>query len=174
MIATKDVIKIGYLKKSHDIKGEITLVFEKSAYADADTDFYFLEIDGIFVPFFIEEITFNTDISARVKFEDIDDETRASQFANLSVYAHRESIGHESEDESLDDWTFFIGYTIIDQHNNQLGEITAVDDSTLNVLFLVKSDETERMIPATEDFITSIQPEEHILYMELPDGIFGV
>lgn len=171
MIAAKDVFKIGKLQKSHGIKGEIVLLFDKDVYADIDVDFYFLEIDGIFVPFCIEEMTFKTDVSARVKFEDIDDESKASQFANLSVYVHRDTIQHDSENEPADDWHFFVGYNIVDQHDTLLGEITAVDDATLNVLFLVKNKGIERMIPATEDFITAILPEQRILHMQLPDGL---
>ncbi len=173
MIKAEEVLKIGRLQKSHGIKGEITLIFDKPAYADIDTDFYFLEIDGIFVPFFLEEITFMTDTSARAKFEDVDDESRASSYANLHVFLFRDQISEKNKDETFD-WDFFIGYTVSDQNDRTLGVIENVDSSTLNVLFLLKDGEKEHLIPATEDFITEIEENEKRIHMHLPEGLIEI
>lgn len=170
MITKDEVIKIGKLQKSHGIKGEISLVFDKPAYADIDTEFYFLDIDGIFVPFLIEEITFITDTGARVKLEDIDDETRAAKFANLHVFLLRKQVSGNLEDEKLD-WDFFIGYTVFDQNDRNLGVIESVDSATLNVLFVVKKADEEHLIPATEDFITKINDKQKVIWMNLPEGL---
>lgn len=170
MITKDEVIRVGKLKKSHGIKGEISLVFDKPMYTDIDTEFYFLDIDGIFVPFLLEEISFITDTSARVKFEDVDDEAKASKFSNLHVFLLRKQVPEVSEDE-IYDWNFFVGYTIFDQHLRDLGVIESVDSATINVLFIVKKAETELLIPATEDFITRIDDDEKIIYMNLPDGL---
>lgn len=170
MITKDEVIKIGKLQKTHGIKGEISLVFDKSAYADVDTEFYFLDIDGIFVPFLIEEITFITDTGARVKFEDIDDETRATQFVNLHVFLLRKQVSENQKDDKSD-WDFFIGYTVFDQHLRDLGIIESVDSTTINILFIVKKSETELLIPATEDFIVKINTEKKIIHLNLPEGL---
>ena len=170
MIRKDEVIKIGKLQKSHGIKGEISLVFDKPAYADIDTEFYFLDIDGIFVPFLIEEITFTTDTGARVKFEDIDDETRASKFSNLHVFLLRKQVAENVESDVVG-WDIFIGYTIIDQHFRDLGIIESVDSGTLNVLFIVRKGDTEHLIPATEDFITETNDDKKLIRMNLPEGL---
>ncbi|MDO5665437.1 MAG: ribosome maturation factor RimM [Bacteroidia bacterium] len=170
MITKEEVIKIGKLQKSYGIKGEISFVFDKSAYADIDTEFYFLDIDGIFVPFLLEEITFITDTNARVKFEDIDNETRAAKFANLHVFLLRKQVSENLTDEKLD-WDFFIGYTVFDQHLRNLGTIESVDSATINILFIIKKGEEELLIPATEDFIISINDEQQTLHMKLPEGL---
>ncbi len=170
MITKDEVIRIGKLKKSHGIKGEISLVFDKPVYADIDTEFYFLDIDGIFVPFLLEEISFTTDTSSRVKFEDIDDEAKASQFANLHVFLLRKQVPEASDDDAYD-WSFFIGYTVFDQHLRDLGVIESVDSATINVLFVVMKGEEERLIPATEDFIFEINDDKKIIRMNLPDGL---
>lgn len=170
MINTDEVLKIGYLQKSHGIKGEITLIFDKSDYADIDTDFYFLDIDGIYVPFFIEEITFVTHIGARVKFEDINDETQASRYVNLSVFVYRSQAIENKSDEN-DDWDFFIGYSVSEQNGRSLGIIESVDSSTMNVLFLLKDAEKEYLIPATQDFISEIDEHTKHIRMNLPEGL---
>ena len=170
MITRDEVLKIGKLKKPYGIKGELSLVFDKPAYAGVDTEFYFLDIDAIFVPFLVEEITFITDTAARVKFEDFDDEARAARLANLPVFLLREQVPEELDEENPG-WDFFIGYRIIDQHDRDLGAIEGVDAATLNVLFIVKKANEEYLIPATDDFITRVNDEQKIICMNLPEGL---
>lgn len=169
MISFNDIAKVGRTQKPHGIKGEINVVFQKPEYADIDTDFYFLEIDGIPVPFFVEEFTYSTDVAARVKFEDVSDETKASAYANLNVYLPVEEVrkSHRGDEPS---WDFFIGYSIVSE-SEHLGTIENVDDSTLNVLFIVKNDDNELLIPATEDFIVNIDEEKRVITMNLPEGL---
>ncbi|MFA6702665.1 MAG: ribosome maturation factor RimM [Dysgonamonadaceae bacterium] len=169
MIFKEDLILIGKLLKPHGIKGEITLLFEKEIYTEIDTPYYFFELDGIFVPFFVEEIWLITNISARVKFEDIDAETTAAKYSNTLVFIEHKNV--HSFDLPDDDWNSLIGYTVEDQSGIALGVIDAVDSSTLNVLFIVKKDDVELLIPATEDFITEIDDEKRLIRMELPDGL---
>lgn len=170
MIRKEDILKIGRTQKPYGIKGELNIFFHKPEYAEVDAAFYFLEIDGIPVPFFIEEFTFSSDVQARVKFEDVSDEKIAARYANLEVYISREALKDmPASDES--DWDFFIGYSVVDQYGNQLGKIEEVDKSTLNTLFFVKTHNKEYLIPATEDFITAIDEKNNILEMNLPEGL---
>lgn len=170
MILSSDMIQIGRLLKPYGIKGEITLLFDKPELADIDTEYYFLEIDSIFVPFFIEEATFNSDVTLRVKFEDIDDEVFASKFSKLPVFLHREMVENVISQENYD-WDFFIGYTIVAQNNTIIGVVDAVDSATINVLFVVVNGDEEHLIPATEDFIVSIDEKTKTIWMNLPDGL---
>ncbi|MDD2243670.1 MAG: ribosome maturation factor RimM [Dysgonamonadaceae bacterium] len=169
MIFKEDLVLIGKLLKPHGIQGEITLLFEKELYTEIETPYYLLELDGIYVPFFIEEIWFNTNISARVKFEDIDSETTAAKYSNTFVFIERKNL--QSIDSPEDEWDSLIGYIVEDQNGVVLGEIDSVDSSTINVLFIVKKDEVELLIPATADFITEIDDEKRLIRMELPNGL---
>ncbi len=170
MITRDELLKIGKLQKPYGIKGEISLVFDKPVYTGIDTEFYFLDIDRIFVPFLIEEITFIPDTGARVKFEDVNDETEAARFANLHVFLLHEQVP-ENPDEENPEWDFFIGYRVIDQHDRDLGTIEGVDAATLNVLFIVKKANEEYLIPATGDFITRVNNEQKMIRMNLPEGL---
>lgn len=171
MIHEKDILPVGHTRKPHGIRGEITLLFQKAAYTDLDATFYFLEIDGIPVPFFVEEFTGTTDVGARVKFEHVEDEMEASKLVDKKVFLPREMVLDAREEEE-DDWNFFIGFEVVDQHGEYLGKIREVDDSTLNVLFVVaRDDEEEQLIPATEDFISAIDEENRRVEMHLPEGL---
>jgi 16S rRNA processing protein RimM len=173
MISREDILRVGHTQKPFSIRGEIIVIFHKAEYADIDTEYYFLEIEGIPVPFFVEEFTFVTDLSARVKFEDVNDEKTAMRYVNLDVFLPREAVNAVHLQDS-DAWESFVGYTIVDQHGDTLGIIREVDTTTLNVLFMVQQKERELLIPATEDFIVSADAEKKILEMSLPEGLTNV
>lgn len=109
MISRKDILQVGSTQKPYGIKGEIIIRFRKAEYADIDTEYYFLEIEGIHVPFFVEEFTYSTDVTARVKFEDVDDETAAARYVNTDVYLPRDLVKLQAEQETTD-WDYFTGF----------------------------------------------------------------
>ena len=170
MILAENVVRIGQLLKPHGIRGEMLLLFEREGCADKDTSYYFLEIDGIFVPFFVEEMRFTSDTTARIKFEDVDDVDTASRYIDSGVYLPKERVKITNDDTGTA-WDLFVGYAIMDQTLGDIGVIDAVDDSTMNVLFVVKKNNREYLVPATEDFILEINESRKILYVDLPQGL---
>jgi 16S rRNA processing protein RimM len=52
-----------------------------------------------------------------------------------------------------------------------LGQITDIDDATLNTLFVVDYQDDELLIPACEEFIIDIMPDERRILMQLPEGL---
>jgi 16S rRNA processing protein RimM len=162
--------QIGRTQKPHGIKGEINIVFQKAEYVDIDTEFYFLEIEGIPVPFFVEEVVFCNSTTARVKFADVEDEKMASRYKNLNVLLPFENV-ENVQISDVSRWEFYVGFSIIDQKGNNLGVITEVDEATINVLFLVEKGDEKLLIPATEDFITAVDEKNKKVKMNLPEGL---
>ncbi len=171
MILENNIVRVGSTQKPYGIKGEIVMLFSSEKYAEVNTNYYFLMIDGVPVPFYIEEFTATANNMARVKFEDIDNEILASKYVNLEVYLPRDLVGN-FDDNSDSDWHLFIGYEVVDEDYNLIGVIKDVDESTINILFILsRSDDSELLIPATEDFIYSIDEENKVLEMKLPEGL---
>ncbi|MGI6571841.1 MAG: ribosome maturation factor RimM [Fermentimonas sp.] len=170
MIHEKDIVPVGRTRKPYGIRGEIVLFFHKPEYADLDVDYYFLEMDGIPVPFFVQEFTGVTDTTVRVKFMDVEDEKSASRLVNKRVLLLRETVKTLLGQEE-GGWGYFIGFELEDQHGVRLGTIREVDNATINVLFVVALDDNERLIPATEDFILSIDEKRGMIKMNLPEGL---
>lgn len=171
MILKENLIQAGRLVKTHGVKGELNLLFEKESFADVDTPFYFLEIDGVYVPFFVEEMRFGSSLSARVKFEDVDSLTAAERLVNFFVFVPADLVHSDSEAVIDNPWEQFIGFSVVDDLMGPLGVIDFVDSSTINVLFVIKQNEKELLIPATEDFISKIDSFERVIYMSLPEGL---
>lgn len=171
MIHEDDVFSVGLTRKPYGIKGEIIVQFKRAEYADLDAEFYFLRIDGIPVPFLIEDFTYTTDETARVKFEDLNDEKMASQYSNMEVLVDRSLIDTNHDNDSNGGWITFIGYSIINQNDELVGTIIEVDESTINVLLILEKDGEELLIPATEDFVLNLNFDDKIIKMNLPEGL---
>ena len=168
-----DTFKIGRLGKTHGVKGEISFHFTDDIFDRVDADYVFIETEGLQVPFFFEEYRFRNEDTAIVKFEGIDDATRAAQFTGCDVYFPRELS--DTDDGELS-WTEIVGFTITDSGSGQtVGEITAVDLSTINTLFEVRTPEGQSLlIPANDDLIDEIDRQGRRITMRIPEGLMEI
>ncbi len=166
MIKKEEVYKIGRIGKPHGVHGELTFQFDDDVFDRVDADYLVLEVDGLLVPFFMEEYRFRNDTNALVKFCDIDTQERARELTNCDVYFPRALA---DEDESAMSLSSLVGFTIIDAATGKkTGTIAAIDDQTANVLFEL---DNGTLVPASDDFITSIDKEEQTITMTLPEGL---
>ena len=166
MIRQEEVYKIGKLGKAHGVKGEISFLFDDDVFDRTDADYLVLDMDGILVPFFIEEYRFKTDDNALMKFEGIDTQERARELTGCEVYFPREMA--EDDNEQLS-WAAIVGFELIDASTGKsAGNIASVDDTTINILFEL---EDGKLIPASEDLITNIDTKKQQIVIHLPEGI---
>jgi 16S rRNA processing protein RimM len=173
MIKQDELIKIGQFAKPHGIKGEMAFHFTNDSFDEDDNPFFICEIEGIFVPFRLEECRFISDSSALVKLKSIDSEAKAKTLTHKEVYFTKEHIRESTSDDDYT-WDYFIGFSLIDEQLGLIGTITDINDSTLNVLFIVAKDGAEILVPANEEMITRIEDEEQKIYLRLPDGILDI
>jgi 16S rRNA processing protein RimM len=166
MIKKEDVYKIGRIGKAHGVKGEVTFNFDDDVFDRVDAEYLILEVDGILVPFFMEEYRFRSDSTALVKFEDIDTQDRARELTNCDVYFPRELSDNDEEEIS---WSFLVGFSIVDaQSGKNVGTIASIDDNTMNILFEL---EDGTLIPASEELIRDIDKDNKTITIALPEGI---
>ena len=69
MIKKDEIFKIGIFNKPHGVKGEVSFTFTDDIFDRVDCEYLVCLLDGIFVPFFIEEYRFRSDTTALVKLE---------------------------------------------------------------------------------------------------------
>ena len=166
MIRPEEVYRIGRLGKAHGVKGEVSFQFEDDIFDRMDADYLVLDMDGILVPFFMEEYRFRSDSLALVKFCDVNSQERASELTGCDVFFPRALAEEDDEQLSL---ASLVGFDIVEADNNKkVGVIAAIDDSTANVLFEL---EDGRLIPATDNLITEINTKERTIKMEIPKGL---
>ena len=173
MIRREEVYKIGKLGKPHGVKGEISFMFNDDVFDRVDADYLILDVDGILVPFFIEEYRFRSDEIALVKFEDIDTQDKARELTGDEVYFLR-SLSDSSEENVS--WAEIFGFEVVDKNTNEtIGIIKSVDDSTINTLFEIETnDGKDVLIPANEDLIHEADMENRRIKMFIPEGLLDL
>ena len=166
MIKQEEVFRIGRIGKAHGVKGEVSLMFDDDVFDRVDADYLILDVDGILVPFFIDEYRFRSDTTAIMKFCDIDTQERARELTGCDVFFPRALTDDDDEQLSL---AFLVGFSIVDAETNAIiGRIAAIDDQTANLLFEL---EDGRLIPANDDLVTIINTADHQVVMRLPQGL---
>lgn len=166
----EEVYKIGKIGKPHGVKGEATLFFTDDVFDRADADYLVLCVDGILVPFFIEEYRFRSDETALVKFCDIDTQEAARTLTGCDVYFPRhlaDAAGGAMSPAQI------IGFGIVDTTTGKdVGQIESVDDSTINMLFTVRSPGGgELLLPAHDELVDYIDTDRRVIGMRLPEGL---
>ena len=173
MIHREDLLKIGNFNKPHGIAGELSFSFTNDSFDEAENPFLICELDGLFVPFRLEEYRFTSGSAALVKLKTIDSESKARRLAHHEVYFPKNQIRSRKED-GIDTWDYFIGFSLIDDKTGEIGIITDIDDSTLNTLFIIEKKDSEILVPAVAEIITSIDKEEKKMYVSLPEGLLSI
>ena len=173
MIKKEDVFKIGHFAKPHGIKGEITLVTDCDLFDDSDDLFVVCDMDGILVPFFVEDYRYKTDSTLLLKLEGVDSEVAAREFSNRDVFYPLERV---DEDSLVGDitWDNFIGFEVIDEKEGRLGIITNVDDSTIKVLLQRDYDGRDLLLPAVEELVRDVDYEQKQMMVSVPEGLLAL
>ena len=165
MIKEEEVYQIGRLGKTHGVRGEISFLFDDDVFDRTDADYLILRVDGILVPFFIEEYRFKSDANAIMKFEGLDTQERARELTGCDVYFPRSLA---EGDDSIS-WSVLVGFDILEaQSGKTIGRIASIDDSTFNILFCL---DDGRLIPASDDLITAIDQQARTITMHIPEGL---
>ncbi|GHU88420.1 ribosome maturation factor RimM [Bacteroidia bacterium] len=170
MIIREDLIKIGRFNKPHGIKGELSFTFTDDSFDENECSFLICELDGILVPFRMEEYRFKSDSAVFVKLKSIDTDEKAKMLSNTEVYFPKQYMKSGSAGDSYT-WDYFIGFLLRDINNTAVGRIVDVDEATVNVLFIVEHESGELLIPASEEIIMEIDEKQKIIRMDLPEGL---
>ena len=165
MILKEELTEIGRFGKPHGIQGEINATVDDDVDVDAINRIV-VNIDGIYVPFFIRSIRVKRLDSVIIGIDDINNEDQAARFTNLDIYALISDNIREVPNN--DDDGFYaadlIGYTIV-----------YADGRPENALFIIQSpDGTDKYIPIADELIDEINPENRYITMTLPEGLLDL
>ena len=170
MIKEQEVYKIGVIGKAHGVKGELSIQIDDDVFDRVDAEYLVLKLDGIFVPFFMEEYRFKSDSVALVKFEGVDNQERARELTGVEVYFPRELA--EQDEETELSYAALVGYALIDNNSGKtVGTIAYVDEQTINIMFEL---EDGRLIPASEELIVDVDQKARTITLDIPEGILDL
>ena len=169
MIRKEEVFKIGRIGKTHGVRGEVMFQFDDDVFDRTDADYLILDLDGIFVPFFIEEYRFRSDSTAILKIDGINTQERARELTGTEVFFPLSLVPDDEEEITL---SFLVGFDLIEaKTKQQIGRIASIDDQTANILFCL---EDGTLIPANDDLITHIDKDSRQITIDLPEGLLDL
>lgn len=176
MINEKDIKEVGKIQKTHALKGELNALLDIDAEFFEDGNPLILDIDGIYVPFFLKSVRPKGTMSYLITIEGVDSESEARQLVNKTIYASREDLLDYYEEEDLEFADELEGYEVVDNEHGRLGVVKEIDDTTENVLMVVdrQGDEADLYIPYSDAFVENINDEERRVYVSIPDGLLGL
>lgn len=169
MIKHQDLISLGKLIKRHGLKGEIVASVKDYAFPE-QLAYIFVLIDHHPIPFAIKELRIMSDETVWITLQDCND-TEIKEILDKDYYVQKEDLMGKQTPNTSD----IVGYQVYTQDAKLIGTIHDVDDQTMNLLLQVISPEGEEiLIPLAEEYILSIDPEEEILKLNLPQGLLDL
>jgi len=175
MIKKESLVLIGTFFKPHGIKGELSASFDFEL-DPSELRCIILEVEGIFVPFFIETARRRGSSSCLIKLDGVDSEKAAALFSNHDIYAIADELPKGLSDEMEGGFYLYdlIGFKLQDDENT-IGVIEGIDDSTANILLQVRDNNGSIIfVPFADDFIIEINTDSKALLMSLPNGLIDL
>lgn len=173
MIRPDDVFYIGRLGSTHGLKGELTFRFTDDIFTADDCKYVVCDIDGLLVPFFLEDWRIRSSETAIVKFEGYDDVNTVQILQNADVYYPKAAV--RSERGGLTSWKVLTGFAVSDVEAGSLGIVTEVDDSSANTLLVVDTPSgKELVLPVHPDLVAGLDINARTLMLRLPDGLLDL
>ena len=173
MILDKDVFQIGYIKKLHGTDGEVEMSITDDIFDRVDADYLFLKVDGLYVPFFIEEYRFKSNETVLMKFDGVASMKQAEAIVKCGVYFPHELVRDDVEAPLT--WNVLTGFTLRGKKEGEIGRVVGVDDSSANILLAVaKNGGGELLLPFHPDLVEDYSEKERYVTLNIPDGLLTI
>ena len=166
MIQANELIHIGTIRRPHGKSGELQCQMDNAYWDEADADFLILLLDGIFVPFRVEDWRGKGADSLIFRLKGVDTEVKALRLVNAEAYMLRRDLNEEAEEMMT--WQDLVGFEVLNSEETVQGKVAAVDESTINTLLEL---EDGRLLPVHEDLIIEIDEPQKRIILDLPDGL---
>ena len=160
--------EFGIVLKTHGVKGEILVktAFEIPVKFKIPGSIFF-EIEGLLVPFFIEEYVIQNEEIVQLKLFDIDNKNKALRFIDTTVFIE-EFVFNSKKQASP---ATVIGYELLDQDGELIGSITGMMDIPENFLLTVSFNNQEILVPFNEHVLIDIDKKKKRVVLNIPPGL---
>lgn len=166
---------IGYVVKTHGLKGEVTIAINGYSVEELDSirDSHplFIEIDKRLVPYFIQSISTSGN-KAIVKLDDVHSVEDASKLVKRSLFLPKNIRPKTQRGEFYDDE--IVDFTVTDEELGPLGRIIDVIQAGPNRLLVLERDGKEVLIPVSSPFIKRINKSKKLITVSLPEGFLDI
>jgi len=171
-MAYSSTILLGRITKISGYEGAVAVKLEKTFTENIPRlESVFLEIDGKPVPFFISEYEYSGADILKLRFEDYETIEKVEEFVNCNVFLTSSPSGNSIADNPND----LTGYKVLSVDDTLIGVVSELIRNPSQWLMAIESEtKKEILIPLHEDFIVSIDHNEKILVMDIPEGLLDL
>jgi 16S rRNA processing protein RimM len=170
MIDLSDCLVLGALTKTHGIRGQVILRLNNLSFEDIiKMESVFIEIDGLPVPFFIDEYSERNPESLILTIGDIYTENQAKALINKRVFVRTKTI--KKTILLPNKASTYIGYIVIDEKYGELGILDEVIEIKQNPLYKILKGKREILIPVQPEFILNIDTTIKTILVNIPLGL---
>jgi 16S rRNA processing protein RimM len=162
--------KIGYIAKTHGLKGGVTAVFSEAGEFES-VESVFLEIRHSLVPYFIESYSDRGE-KGFIKFENINSFEEAEELKGSSIYLPKTVRPKLKRGDFYNDEV--VGFEVEDLHGGFLGEVKEIFESGANRLLSIDRSGKEVLIPVNGPFIISVNKSKKKIQTDLPNGFLDL
>lgn len=134
-------------------------------------DALFVDLGGTLTPFFVSSARFSPPAAIVVELEDVDGDL-ARQLVGNDVYLPLAALPKLSGKKFY--FHEVIGYEVVDKTKGSIGIIESSFDRSTQPVLMVMQGKTEILIPVTDDFIVSVDRDNKILNLDLPEGLIDL
>lgn len=156
-----DLILFGRIVKTSKEDGNLFIrTFEEIEYKNID--FFFVEIDGTYIPFKINEIKKIKKNSLEIKFEFINNPKEAAEIVSKNVFIEKKFCTYKEENKNE-----IIGYIVIDEDLSKFGEIVNILNNNIQKLLEIRENNSTKsfLIPYVNEFIFNIDHSKKTIYI---------
>ncbi len=168
-----EYFKIGKLAASFGLKGELVLqhsLGKKTALNGLETIFVEDRKDN-FMPYFIESTSVKNDAEVYIKLEGIDSKETARKLTPKEVWLAAEDFKNFAAKSAP---IAMLGFHLINDDDEDLGEIVEVIEQPHQVLCAILLDGKEALIPIHQESLDKIDQKNRKVYVTLPDGLLDI
>ncbi len=164
--------EVGYIKKTHGVKGELLISFEEGLDDIIESlEYIFFEVEGLLVPFFIEEIAVRDNLSAAVLFDTLNNKEKAGQYVGCKLFVESNLLSGNIDNLNP---VLIKGFSVYDSTLGLLGEIEEINDYGGNFVLSVTKGKKEILIPFNDDFLVSFNESERKIILHCPEGLIDL
>ena len=171
MLNIKDYLPVGVFTRTHGVQGELVLRLQGTEAENIpEMEWVFVEIDGLPVPFFVEEIRELHHDRVILSFDTITSESRSRQLVGCRLLIKG---GIVSEDSSDFVGPEINGYSVVDELTGEIGIATELIAINENPILRVQG-KKEFLIPFHPDIILEISKKRKSITLKLPEGLIDL
>ena len=161
---------LGKIVSKYSFKGEVLIKLdtdEPEVYEGMES--VFVDLGKNLIPFFIEKSQLHKSSLLRVKFDDVQDEASANSLLGKEVFLPLTQLPKLSGNQFY--YHEVIGFTLMDAKHGDIGTIESINDSSSQVLFEVKKNSKQLLIPLSDDIITQVDRTSKTIFVTTPEGL---